>query len=283
MYYACKQRGDILENFVKSPIKWAGGKSKLLDIIIPELNGNTLVEPFLGSGVVSLNSNNHKIIMNDFNEDITNLFLHIKSDANSLLEQMKLLFENGNNKEQYLQNRSLFNLEKYNVKRSALFVYLNRHCFNGLCRYNSKKIFNVPFGKYSTVYFPEKEIRAIHNILTTKSIQFYNQDFEIVMRLAVPGDVIYCDPPYAPLNATSFTNYSGSGFSLEQQIRLAKLAEELSENNIKVIISNNDTEFSREIYKNSDRLLELDVMKSISKSSEGRGKTKEIIAIYQKG
>lgn len=272
-----------MENFVKSPIKWAGGKSKLLDIILPELVGNTLIEPFLGSGVISLNSSNQNVIVNDFNEDISNLFLCIKNNVNELLEEINLLFERGNEKENYLQNREIFNLEKPTVKRAALFVYLNRHCFNGLCRYNSKKIFNVPFGKYSTVYLPKKEILSTNNILNNKNIQIYNEDFEFVMRLANPGDVIYCDPPYVPLNATSFTNYSGVGFSLEQQKRLAKLAEELSENNIKVVISNNDTEFSREIYNNSDRLLELDVMKSISKSSEGRGKTKEIIAIYQKG
>jgi DNA adenine methylase len=267
---------------IKSPIKWAGGKSKSLHRILPELTGKRLLEPFLGSSVVSLNVSQEIILANDFNKDLIFLFNAIKNDLKELTEYIEILFRDGNRKEYYLNCREEFNRETNDIKRAAYFVYLNRHCFNGLCRYNSKGGFNVPFGKYSTITPPIKELVLAHEEFSRKDITFFNLDFLEFLEKSLPGDVVYCDPPYSPISETTFVNYSGNGFEEKLHEQLARRAEELSENGVKVLISNHDTPFTRELYKNAKRILEIDVQRSISNNSDGRKKVKEIIAIYER-
>lgn len=266
----------------KSLIKWLGGKSKLLPIIIPELeNGLRYIEPFAGSFVVGLNVPQDRILMNDINLDIVNLFINIKDNYDELLLKINALFLNGNTSEQYYKIRSLFNNTSMSVDRSSMFVYLNKHCFNGLCRYNSMGGFNAAFGKYSMVNSPTAELANINEILHSKDVYFSNLDFIDVMKQARPGDVIYCDPPYAPINETSFVNYSGNGFTLDRQVELAAISEKLSIKGIKIVISNIDTEYTRELYKKADRLIELKVGRSISVNTTKRNKVSELIAIYE--
>ena len=156
-------------------------------------------------------------------------------------------------------------------------MYLNRHAFNGLCRYNSSGKFNVPYGKYKNPYFPAKEMKFFYN--KACFCNFVHQDFEVTINMAKENDIIYCDPPYIPLSDTaSFTNYSPNGFDLRQHERLVRLAE-----NSKCLffISNNWTDITKKLYKNASSLIETNVNRSISSCGESRGSVKEILAIYR--
>lgn len=267
----------------KALIKWAGGKSKLLPTILPELTGDRLIEPFVGSGVVFLNAPQKDIIINDFNPDLTNLFKQVSLNYLRLVNATRKLFSQ-NTQADYTALRLEFNsTNKTTLRRAALFIYLNRHCFNGLCRYNSSGGFNVPYGKYKTPYFPEEEILEIYRYI--KELDFFyilNKDFADVMKLAGSGDVVYCDPPYVPETATSFTNYTGIGFSLKDQQRLVVEAEAARNRGAKVVISNLDTTVSRQLYQNATSIIELQVQRSISASgsSDSRKKVSELIALF---
>jgi len=269
--------------YTKSCLKWAGGKSKLLPTILPLLKGNRLIEPFMGSGVVFLNSEQTDVLVNDFNSDLINVFQQIQKHPTRLINELKPLFLVGNTEEDYIKYRAEFNsLTNQTLRKAALFIYLNRHCFNGLCRYNASNNFNVPYGRYDKPYLPEQEIKIITDKLKNINIQYSVGDFTNVMLSAIPGDVIYCDPPYVPLSDTaSFTAYAATGFTIDQQNQLASLAETLQKKGIKVIISNHDTDFTREIYKNASDIKTIDVHRSISANGSNRKKVQELIAIYE--
>ena len=264
----------------RSFLKWAGGKSQSVSIIkenIGEVKGR-FIEPFVGSGVVFINIDSNRFIINDSNVDLINVFKAIKND--SFLDELRFYFtEDVNNDVFYYQAREEFNKTESTEDKALLFIYLNRHCFNGLCRYNKSGKFNVPFGKYKTVYFPEKEISLFKEKL--KNCEVYCEDFEFIFDLAKTDDVIYCDPPYTPLSKTaSFTSYGTNSFSEEDHVRLAKRAEEAK---CRVLISNHDTDFTRQLYSNADRIIKKEVGRSVSAKAESRKKANEILVVYEKG
>jgi DNA adenine methylase len=156
-------------------------------------------------------------------------------------------------------------------------VYLNRHAFNGLCRYNSSGEFNVPYGKYENPYFPAKEMKFFYN--KACFCDFVYQDFEVTIDMAKKEDVVYCDPPFIPLSDTaSFTHYFSGGFDLKQHERLVELAEN---SKCLFLISNHWIDITKELYKNADSLIEININRSISGRAESRGRVKEILAIYR--
>ena len=151
-------------------------------------------------------------------------------------------------------------------ERARIFVYLNRHCFNGLSRYNSKGGFNVPFGKYASPKCPVDEMRFFHRYFSNKKVSFNSVSFEDESLYSTlgEGDVVYMDPPYVPATDTAnFTNYATEGFTHDQQVYLANKAEELSSKGLKVIISNHDVPITRELYKNS-KIYNIQVTRTIS-------------------
>jgi len=187
----------------KSFLKWAGGKSKSLSLIESEVYSNSnlfselrvgrFIEPFVGSGVVFINIEADEYIINDINKDLTNLYKIIKTNGDKFISECKKLFTSGvNNEEDYYNLRTKFNNTEDVLQRSVLFMYLNRHCFNGLCRYNKSGKFNVPFGRYNSVHFPEKALNTAINRLDKATI--YNKGFEKVIALAKEDDVVYCVP-----------------------------------------------------------------------------------------
>lgn len=263
----------------KAFLKWAGGKSQSLDFLlenIGEVKGK-FIEPFVGSGVVALNIG-APCIIGDYNLDLINLYKTLKED-DTFIEGLRAYFSGEfNNSESFYSLRAKFNNSSSREERSALFVYLNRHCFNGLCRYNKSGGFNVPFGKYKTVHFPEKELLKFKHKLSEWDI--LHNSYEETIKLATPEDVIYNDPPYVPLSLTSyFTDYSVGGFTEEQQRSLAHLAER---SECRVLISNHDTEFTREIYKNANCIKTKGVNRFISAKAGGRKIIHELLAIYDK-
>ncbi|OOF70977.1 Dam family site-specific DNA-(adenine-N6)-methyltransferase [Rodentibacter caecimuris] len=265
-------------------LKWAGGKFRLTDDLnkVFPRNKSCLIEPFVGAGAVFLNSNFERYILADINPDLINLFNIVKNQVEEYILACKTVFYHpeANTATYYYAQRNRFNQSQDIFERSVIFLYLNRFGFNGLCRYNSQNKFNVPFGAYKTHYFPEDELRYFAH--KAQSAVFFCGDFQQTFHLADQESVIYCDPPYAPLpQDTNFTGYAGNGFDMKQQQILANLAKQTQkEKQIPVIISNHDTKFTREIYREA-KLKSMKVQRSISQSSDKRVKVKELIAIFK--
>lgn len=268
-------------------LKWAGGKYRLVDSIACNLpKGACLVEPFVGAGSVFLNTDFERYLLADINEDLINLFKVVKQDVEAYIQASRELFVHpkANTPEFYYAQRDAFNLSQDPFLRSVIFLYLNRFGFNGLCRYNSKMEYNVPFGKNGKHYFPEKELRYFAE--KAQRAEFLCADFEQVFQYLSknPDDyVVYCDPPYAPLKQeTNFTQYAGEVFSLEKQILLALYAKAAGQQNIPVLISNHDTPFTRDIYRSAELTL-IQVQRNIGKRADSRVKVAELLALFYKG
>ena len=266
-------------------LKWAGSKIRVLpklkqafdEFEIQEVS--RLVEPFVGSCAVALNVKADNYLLNDFNKDLADLYNTAITEPD-FLTRLNKLFSSHNHEDAYISNRKRFNAEKDVLERALLFVYLNRHCFNGLCRYNASGAFNVPFGKYTNPLLPAEAIGNFKRILG--KAKFTNLDFVQVFSKIKDGDIIYCDPPYVPLSATaSFANYTGAGFSATQQTLLAHLAEQAIANfNVIVMISNHATEFTRNIYSKATKIYDFEVRRSISSNGGQRDAAPELLAVY---
>lgn len=264
-------------------LKWAGGKYTLCDEINQLLPaGNRLVEPFVGAGSVFLNSNFKHYLLNDINQDLISLYQILQQQSASFIQDAARYFTpEFNQAERYYQLRQAFNDSTDSYQRALLFLYMNRHGYNGLCRYNKSGKFNVPFGKYKKPYFPQAEMeffaeKAQHAIFTCLN-------YRDVFAKAQQGDVFYCDPPYVPLSKTaSFTSYAGNGFGLDEQADLANISEATTERlPVSVLISNHDTVWTRKIYQNAKKIKKLQVARTISQTASKRKKVGELMALYQ--
>ncbi len=261
-------------------LKWAGGKARLVSKISSVLpDANTLVEPFVGAGSVFLNTHYSKYVLSDINQDLINIFQILQLQKSQFIESLRPYFsEETKTEDFYYQQRNLFNQTPMGEKRALLFLYLNRHGYNGLCRYNKSGGFNVPFGRYSKVYFPEQEMNYF--IEKSKGVTFLCEDFETVMNKAKKGSVIYCDPPYVPLSKTaSFTSYAKNDFEANDQIKLAALAKSLKEKGISTVISNHDNDFTRDLYQGA-KIISFSVQRLISCKGESRNKAAELLAVF---
>lgn len=261
-------------------LKWPGNKFALLSKINPLLpNGERLVEPFVGSGAVFLNTSYRNYLLNDINPDLISLYKIVQKETAEFIYAARSFFqENFNQAEYYYQLRKEFNETNNQFKKALLFLYLNKHGYNGLCRYNQKGKFNVPFGSYKKPYFPEKEIWLFAE--KAEKARFHCLSFERFLKKVQTGDTVYCDPPYVPLSTTAhFTSYAPKDFGLSQQKKLATWAEKLSIQGTPVIISNHDTLFTRNIYQKA-QLHFFSVRRFISCLVNQRKPVQELIAIY---
>lgn len=208
-------------------IKWAGGKTRVLPDLLPLLpKGDCLVEPFVGGASVFLNTDYPSYVLADINPDLINLYQCAAYDTKRLITTARDLFNGGNNVDTYNSNRLSFNYQKSNPSTvtAALFLYLNRHGFNGLCRYNNSGDFNIPFGQYKKTYFPEQEIRQFAEKANDTETIFSVADFRktLTIKGINKSTVIYCDPPYLPSSDTAnFTQYHTSAFTPAQHRELA--------------------------------------------------------------
>lgn len=266
---------------VRPFLKWAGNKYHCLDNILKALPpGNRLIEPFTGSGAIFINSNYSNYLLAEKNKDLVNLFQSIQKEGPNFINYCADFFSLANNNaEQYYQFREQFNLSQDITFKAALFLYLNRHGYNGLCRYNQKGSYNVPFGRHIKPYFPHTEMNFFYK--KSQFAEFTEDDFRQTFAKAKTGDVIYCDPPYVPLSASAnFTSYTNKKFSEQDQIDLADLARKTAAQGVTVIISNHDTEFSRQIYRDSD-MFSFPVKRFISCNKEKRLPAQELVAIFK--
>ena len=274
-------------------LKWAGNKFKVLPHLIPHIGDpKRYIEPFGGSLSVAINISADEYILNDINKDLYCLYTNV--DREFVSECRELFTDENNTRERYLELRKEFNSEEDCRKRAKLFLYLNKHAFNGLSRYNSKGEYNVPYGKENKdsktgrivkgkAHFPEQELNYFRDVFSKRKVEFFNASFsdEALYKNVSGGDVVYFDPPYIPISETaSFTDYAKEGFSYEQQVELVELAESLAHRGAKVIISNHDTSVSRELYKNA-QIYPIEVRRFISAKGSSRKKANELIVVYQ--
>lgn len=267
--------------FERSIFKWAGGKFGVLEQIFRYLpEGKRLIEPFVGGGAVFMNAGYQENLLNDVNADLINFYKTLQREAHSLITLAHRFFQDYNTQEGYLAVRNAFNKQVYDdLHRAAAFLFLNRHCFNGLTRYNQAGEFNVGYGKYKTPYFPLQEMEAF--LGAEGRSEFVCGDFAAVIEAAGEGDVIFCDPPYEPLpNTEGFTNYSGHDFKFEEQKRLVSLLTDAHRRGAKVLITNSGAPNIRELYHDSGfRVEPLFARRSVSCKGDTRGVAHDVFGI----
>lgn len=277
---------------VRPFLKWAGGKFRLMPKIshyFAQHHSTMLVEPFLGAGAVFLNAPHSKFMLNDLNKDIINLYNILKKNGPDFITEAKKLFQSKTNQKKiYLDYRKQFNQSTCAFERSLFFLYLNRHGYNGLCRYNQALEFNVPFGQYTCPYFPEKELYLF--VQKAQKAQFTQLDFKAFFKQLISKIksgrlsqqlMIYCDPPYVPLNKTArFTQYAGTLFEEQSQVELANFAEQLAKLGATVVISNHDTDFTQDLYQKAE-IISFEVNRNISCNPNNRVPVRELLAVFK--
>ena len=266
---------------MKPIIKWVGGKHGNLEHIRKLLpaNYNRYYEPFLGGGAVLLDLNPKEAYVNDINPKLIDMYTMIRDQVEQVIEYLTYLDDMhekaADPKEFYYDVRMIFNrVTMKSPEQAARFIYLNKHCFNGLYRVNSKGEFNVPFnGKLTGGSFDAAHLREAAKQL--KDVVFSNTDFENFLITAGKDDFCFIDSPYAPLTATSFTDYTKEGFAYEDHVRLATTFDELSDRGAYCMLTNHDTPLIRELYKDYS-IKVVDVRRSINRNGDNR-KGKEVI------
>lgn len=254
-----------------------GGKGRVIPQLLQYLpKGERLIEPFVGGGNVFINTNYKYYILSDLNQDLINVYTCLKINPFKLMD---LVDEYFNNLLDYYQARERFNNAPQNYVRAALFIYLNRHCFNGVCRYNKSGLFNVPEGKHKSIYNPKAELETFADKFKLPfSIGLIHCGFEETINLAKSGDVIYCDPPYLPLGGeTSFNGYTSSTFDYQQTERLAYHLYNAVKRGASAVISNHDTSDTRYLFRQF-KIHSVDARRSVA-ANGNRNKAKEIIGV----
>ncbi len=284
-------------------VKWVGGKGQLIDILkknAPEYLGTKITkyaEPFVGGGAFLFELINayefEEIYINDNNKELMNVYEVVKSDCNLLILELENLencynqLSEDNQQLLYYEKRDRFNnlvlSEESRLEKAALFIFLNKSCFNGIYRVNKKGKYNVPFGKRKSVNICDVEnLHKISELLQNVIIK--SCDYHNVLNFADTSTFVYFDPPYRPLNVTSsFTSYTEDNFSDEDQIKLANLFKELSARGAKVMLSNSDPKnvndndnFFDDLYAGYN-IMRVEASRTINSVGSKRGKIKELL------
>ena len=282
-------------------LKWAGGKRQLLDELyarFPE-RFETYREPFVGGGAVFFDLEPDDAVLNDANPRLVNVYEQVRDRPEELLSRLETYRDPESDTDDgrefavtdrdgdtvgnyYYQQRALFNRrpagEEFDpVEEAALFVYLNRTCFNGLYRENADGEFNVPIGRYADPDWVQRDrIRAASRALDGVTVT--NRDFETALEDAGPGDLVYCDPPYEPMSPTAdFTEYSADGFDRTDQERLVETARRLDEHGVRVVLSNSGITYDR--YREAGFFVErVGATRAINSDPDNRDEVDEIVA-----
>lgn len=256
-------------------MKWAGNKTAAMHELKKHLPAGTrLVEPFAGSCAVMMATEYPHYLVADINSDLINLYKQIAFNCEKFIINAKGFFASTNSEVSYYNIRQDFNhsAQITDFWKAVFFLYLNRHGYRGLCRYNKKGVFNVPYGNYKKPYFPESEIRAFAE--KAKRATFICASHEETLAMVKAGDVIYCDPPYDG----TFTNYHTDGFNELEQHRLATALDVLAEAGHPVVVSNSETELTRSLYRNFTRH-RITVKRSMGVDAGDGKSADEIIAV----
>uniref|UniRef100_UPI003FF128F4 DNA adenine methylase n=1 Tax=Lachnospira sp. TaxID=2049031 RepID=UPI003FF128F4 len=264
-------------------VKWAGGKRQLIPQIrerMPE-KYNNYYEPFVGGGAVLFELQPANALINDINKALINTYNIICNEADAFLEAVNRLDEEmwEDGKKYYYSVREHYNdklmKSEYDVELAALFVFINKHCFNGLYRVNGKGLFNVPYNNSRRASADENVIREVSKYL--KGVKIINGDFEEACKDAKKGDFVFIDSPYAPLNPTSFESYTKEGFDIESHKRVAKLYDELTGRGCYCMLTNHNTELINELYGNKGYKIDVVSVKRMINSDASNRVGKEVI------
>lgn len=275
-----EQHNEKLKPFVK----WAGGKRQLTNTIkryVPTCF-NLYFEPFIGGGAVLFSLQPETGLINDINDELINCYRVIKENPEGLITHA---MRHPNTKKHFYKLRSLDRDADFKnmspLERASRILFLNKTCFNGLFRVNSRGHFNVPYSKYSNpLIVDEVAIRAASRYLNSSRIEMSSEDFGEAVSGADKGDFVYFDPPYDPISDTSsFTGYNLPGFDRDEQRRLKSVCDGLTRRGCKVLLSNSATDFIRDLYRNERRytIVEVKANRNINSVGSGRGKVKELL------
>lgn len=265
-------------------VKWAGGKRQIIDKLIKYApkKFNKYYEPFVGGGAFLFELEPKYAVINDYNIELINVYNCIK-DKNKYKKVLKILddYEIKNSKEFYYEIRnmdrekSLYN-KLSDVEKCARTIYLNKACFNGLYRVNSKNEFNVPFNQKEKVNTYDKDnVELISLYLRNNDITILNGDFEDAVKSAKANDFIYFDPPYDS-DTDTFTSYTNNGFNRDDQIRLSEVFKKLDKKGCYVMLSNHNTKLINELYRDYN-IHVIMAKRNINSNGKGRGTIEEVI------
>ena len=271
---------------MKPVVKWCGGKQQLLNKIkerLPE-SFNTYYEPFLGGAAVLLYLNPTNSVVSDINPELINMYIQVRDRVEDVIHHLTI-YDNQHEiwsdpKDYYYRVRGFFNAElgTNTAQQAARFIYLNKHCFNGLYRVNKKGEFNVPFnGKLSGWSADPDHLRELSTRL--KDVDIRCGDYNLAVRDAGKDSFVFLDPPYDVITDTSFTDYTKDGFGSKEQRKVAELFKDLTNRGCFCMLTNHDTPLIRELYKDF-RIEVVDVRRSINRNGSDRTGTEVIITNY---
>lgn len=279
----------IIDEKAKPFVKWVGGKRQLLKqfrelgLYPPEgfdTSTNTYYEPFVGGGAVFFDLLPKKAVLSDLNNELVITYNVIKNNVQELITSLK---KHKNTKEYFLKIRAQKSADLTDVQIASRFIYLNKTCFNGLYRVNSKGEFNVPFANNKNPLVCDVEnLTKVSEAL--KNVSIKHADYKEVLKKAKKGDFIYLDPPYYPVSKTaSFTGYTNNAFLEKEQIELRDTFAELNKRGCYVMLSNSDTPFIKKIYSEiKDKKVKINIVaagRAINSKGDGRGKVNEVLII----
>ena len=264
-------------------LKWVGGKRQLMPEIrkmLPKGVANRpYYEPFIGGGALFFDLQPKRAIINDYNEELINVYTVIRDNPNELIEDLR---KHENTAEYFYKIRAvdrqpLFALLS-KIQRASRIIYLNKTCYNGLYRVNNAGEFNSPFGKYRNPNIVnEPVIRAVSKYLNSPQIQISNGDYELILRDMPINSFVYLDPPYHPISESSnFTGYVQGGWNDGDQLRLRDVCNRLNDNGIKFLLSNSASDFIRDIYSGYN-IHVVQANRAVNSNSSKRGQVDEFL------
>jgi DNA adenine methylase len=279
-----KYPGNI--EMCKPFVKWAGGKRQLVEELLRSRPGeyNRFIEPFIGGGALFFALRPTDAFLSDINQELINIYTVVRDNVDALVAELKKheeKYKGGDPQEYFYAVRNVDRESRYarwsRVKKAARLIFLNKTCFNGLFRMNSKRQFNTPFGFYvNPAIVDEKNLLACSRVLATTEIAAAG--FDHVLNIAKKGDFVYFDPPYVPLTSTAnFTAYTGEGFDLGMQTRLRDVCDRLDENGVKWMLSNSHTKFVLDLYQDKYHIRTVEASRAINCKADKRGKVAEVI------
>ena len=269
-------------------VKWAGGKRQLLEEIharLPkDLEEHKYYEPFVGGGALLFNLEHSNAVINDMNWALVNVYRQLQGDMGVIVMSLLDMMDDdlrARGKEYYYEVRTRFNQglseHEETTPMAAMFIFLNKHCFNGLYRVNKKGEFNVPYNNSTASSHDPDNMLKILKFL--KSVEIRQGDFEDACRDCTAGDFVFFDSPYAPLKDDSFDSYTKEGFPKEDHERLASLFKRLADKGVRCMLTNHDTPFIRDLYKDF-KIETVNVRRSINRNTSGRTGTELIVTSY---
>jgi len=274
----------MAENKLVVPfLKWAGGKRQLMPEIremLPDgVTTHPYYEPFIGGGALFFELLPKRAVINDYNEELINVYTVIRDNPSELIEDLK---RHKNTAEYFYKIRAIDRQPLFSnltrIERASRIIYLNKTCYNGLYRVNNAGEFNSPFGRYKNPNIVnEPVIKAVSKYLNSSQIQISSCDYALILKDIPTDSFVYLDPPYHPISeSSSFTGYVQGGWNEEDQLRLRDVCNRLRDNDIKFLLSNSASDFIREIYSDYNIHI-VQAKRSVNSNSSRRGQVDEFL------